>query len=917
MALTVTQAYKDVQARRSGKAARVTVRYKRRYFDPGAVAFVYESNWKTIAMRDIVDPGDIVSQLDTTQPGIFKSSTITLRLKNTDNRWVRSVNDPSVFAADSVAPNGYYDDDTIFQVLDGHLLPDGSWEDVPQFTGYAFDIIPLPKMGYVEIPVSASYLAEKCAATKVNRAVTAEAVAPSVVDEPLNPSPGDGTTAILKTRTGNVISVSAVKANGVALTLTTDYTVSIPTDGTPATITLTNPASWNGQALTWTGVTGTLLTQSMAVASITSVFADGVALTQGQDYTVSIPADAVGQSKITLVDPELWIGKAFTWTGTKGVLNKKVEEAVALYCDAAGIVSASRSIQSVLFPGGLSASKTIDSEADWEAGTLLQNITTTSVPGSIKKAWTLIDDFSDNNYTASPVWTLRDSGGHSPGNGNVSASSGYLEVGIASQFWVLAIDTPWNKPVGSFQYKVNVVSLSSPGNSNVGDGATVVFFQTAAASGSGTFSGYGLRWNLNYDGGSNNQVQLVRFDGANSSGGTVIANLGTFTTGSHAWTVSRDGSGSFTVYRDGVSVGSGTDSTYLSNAQFGVAAVTINTSASLTIRVDDIYYSDSLNNTSAASSAAAVAEYIFNLLTTPTALGRLDHFEVLNGGSAAYLTSSAPDSGGSPGTWDALQAIGVGNQMMSTPRQWLKLRVEITADPVSGASPEVQKLIAHFTTSTVTLSQVAPTSGTAWDRIQALAQMCNYETGWDESGTFFFRSRSVAGAAVISLDPWTNLVDLDDTHAGWDRVYTMAHASQPPYEYYYGSTDAGEAEPTSERRFGSIPLDMNFGGELLANDAVIAQGAAQLAWQEFHLPKWRCRATIKYAAWLQKSDPVSLTYVPDPKMLDNVAGDPLQTPGAAGPVGVALAIAKKMKIVGITRQQKARTMQLLLEEILS
>jgi hypothetical protein len=110
---------------------------------------------------------------------------------------------------------------------------------------------------------------------------------------------------------------------------------------------------------------------------------------------------------------------------------------------------------------------------------------------------------------------------------------------------------------------------------------------------------------------------------------------------------------------------------------------------------------------------------------------------------------------------------------------------------------------------------------------------------------------------------------------------------------------------------------MNFGGELLANDAVIAQGAAQLAWQEFHLPKWRCRATIKYTSWLQMSDPVSLTYVPDPKMLDNVAGDPLQTPGAAGPVGVALAIAKKMKIVGITRQQKARTMQLLLEEILS
>jgi hypothetical protein len=920
MALTVTQNYKDVQSRRSGKAARITVQYKRRYFDAGAVAFVYESAWRTLSMRDVVDPGDIVSQLDTTEPGIFKSSTVTLRLRNHDNRWFRSVNDPSIFAADAVATSGYYDDYTLFQILDGHRLPNGDWEDVPQFTGYAFDFTPIPKSGYVEVPISASLLAEKCGATKVNTAVTTEAVADSVTDETLNPSPGDGSTAILKTRSGNVISVTSVKADGVALTLTTQYTVSIPTDGTPATITLVSPATWNGKALTWSGVTGDLLTQSLAVASVSTLFADGSALIQGEDYTVSIATDAVGPAKITLVDATLWIGKSFTWSGTKGVINKKVEEAVALYCDAAGITSASRSIQAVLFPGGLSSSKTIDSQGDWEAGTLLQNITTVSAPGSIRRSWTLIDDFSDNDYTANPVWTVRDSGGgFGSASVSFSAASGYLAVAESggSGFKIFALDTPWSRSTGSYRFTVNVVSFSAAGVSNGNDGQVIMFFQTAAASSTGQVTGYGLRFNLNYDAGSNNQVQLVRIDGTNTSSGAVLANLGTFTTGSHIWTVSRDGSGNFTVYRDGVSIGTATDNTYGTSAQFGVTGVISASSDSLSIRLDDIYWSDSLDNTTASSSAAAVAEYQFNLLTTPSALGRLDHFEILNGGSILLETASAPDSGGSPGTWEALQAIDGSNQMLSTPQQWLKIRVEITAASGTAASPELQKLVAHFTTSTVTLSQVAPTSGSVWDKIQALAQMCNYETGWDESGVFYFRSRSVTGDAVIAIDPWTNLVDLDDTHTGWDRVFTVGHASQTPYEYFYGSADAGEAEPTSERRFGSIPLDLDFSGELLANDSVIAKGAAQLAWEEFHLPKWRCRATIKYTSWLQMSDAVSLTYVPDPKMLDNVVGDPLQKPGAAGAVGIALAIAKKMKIVGITRQQKARTMQLLLEEILS
>ncbi len=909
MAIAVSQAYKDVHARKSGKIARVVIQYKRRYFDAGAGAFAYEPNWHVLQQRDFVDPGEIVDQLDVAEPNVFKATTVTLRLNNTRNQWVRSVNDPSAFAADALAPNGYYDDQTVFQILYGYKLPDGTWEDCPQFTGYAFDYTPLAKQGYMEVAVSSSLLAESCAATKINTAVTGEAMALSVVDEPLNPSPGDGTTAVLKTTATGVISVANVKANGVALTLTTDYSISIPTDGTAAKITLVSPSAQAGKALTWSGVTGNLLTTSSAVAVVKTIYADASALTQGADYTVSIPTNAVGPAQITLIDPELWIGKAFTWDGTKGALNKTLEQAVAMYCDAAGIGSGMRNIQTVIFPGGLSGKKIIDSQTDWQAATSLTNISTIDIPGSITRNGQLIDDFSDNNYTSNPIWTAT-----AKNSASADASSGSLNIVAANTSGSMSMETAYTQATGSWRFGLNMASFAGAGSVNGRDGATVMFQQTVARTYSGISpqrTGYGLRWNLNFNSGGSNQLQLVRFDG--NYNGTVLANLGTFSTGSNTYLVTRDGSGVMSVYINGVFVGTATDNTYTTCAYIGYDVVD-SSGHNVSSFLDDLYYFATVLGT---ATDIGVAEYVFNLLSTPTALGTLDHFENLNGGSVVLKTACAPDSAGSPGSFDALQTLGAGNQMTSTARQWLKIRVEITPAAGGVVSPEVQKLVANFTLSSVTLSQVAPTSGTAWDKIQVYARMCNYETGWDSTGILFFRSRTVSGSPVIDLDPWTNIIDVDDTHPGWDRVFNIGHASQPPYEYYYSGADAGEAEPTSERRFGPIQRDLDFSGELVANDAAIGFAAAQVAYLDNFRPRWRCRVPSKLIPWLEMSDPVALTMVPDRKLIENIAGDPLQQSGFAGAQGVALAIKKKMKIVGRTKTLKAATADLLLEEILS
>jgi hypothetical protein len=900
MSLTVSSTFKDVQRKRFGKKARIRVGYKRRYFDAGTMDYVYEPDFNWLTMSEVVDPQEIVHQLDVLEPGIFKSSTVTLRLRNTRNEWQKDASDPSRFAADARAVSGYDDVDVIFQVTDGFQLPDGTWEDVPQFTGYAYDFKPSPQGGYVEVPVSATLLLDRCPATKVNTAVTGEDVALSAVGEELSPYTGDGTTAVLKTKSSGVIQVVAVYATNpstgavTTLTLTTDYTVTIPTDGREATVTLVSPSSWTGKNFTADVINKDLLTTSKGVVSVKALYADGTKLTQGSDYTVSIPGD-VAPAQMTLAEPELWVGKSFTWDGTKGSLNLKVEAAVGLFCDAAGVTSSMRSIVPVVFPGGVSGSKTLDAQDDWEAGTLLQNLDTKTVPGAILRGWFLIDDFSDGDYTADPTWTVGASGG------GISVVSSFLRVsaGVSSRAFLY---TPLAKSYGAWSWRSRIIAgtggyvyFSCSGTDPIVSGGTgyYLLFYNGAPYGTGAFL-YRVEP-------SSSDVLLASYNSAGALS-------------DHVWTVTRDETGAFNVFMDGVSVMTATDNKWTSADYFHVEEP-INSS---TIEISNIYYSAQAQpGPFTLSNADAVGEWVFDLTTTPTAAGIMDVYSILNGGTVVIKTAWAPDSSGSPGTWDTLQALGAGNTIQGMPKQWLKVRAELNPAAGTMTSPEVQKLVAHFTTADVTLSLIAPTSGTAYAFVQKYAATCGYETGVDEAGIFYFRPRAVAADSVLDLDPWTNLVKVDDVSKGWDQVYTIAHVSAPPYDYYYDSAAAGESAPTRERTYGSVQHDIDLSGIIFANDALIGQSAAQADWEERSRPKWRCRATAKSAAWVQLADAVNLTYVPDPKMLDNVAGDPMQTPGAAGAASVALAVKKKMKVIGAARNLVKRTTQWQLQEILS
>lgn len=830
--ITVTQAFKDVHARRSGKDARVLIRYKRRRWDTATLDYVYESSWQTLQMRDFVDPGEIPSQLDVGEPNVFKSTAITLRLRNTDNRWHKSANSPSIFAAGGEAADGWDDYKTLFQVTWGYKLADGTWEDIPQFTGYAYDFTPLPGQGYMQVSVSASLLAERTAASKINTKVT-----------------------------------------GGALNI-------------PGTSPLTNIHD---------GVTADLTTDEVGVISVTKVYADGTQLVLEEDYTVAGTRE-VGAATVTLLEPGLWSGMEMTWDGYTGQMDKTIEQLVALLCDEMGVTSSSRAIQNVVYPGGLSASRTLDSEAEWAAGLSLSNVSATLTPGSLRASWSLLDDFSDGEYANNPTWSVIAIGG----GGSITAAGGELAVSSGGTVNAgSAISTPLAQTTGTWQFRMK-------SNADTTTGGYVAFFTNSTAFASGNLDGPGYAIRI-----ASGNAYFVRYSGTSPSVPVTIISIGSVGTGYHTYRITRTSAGEWEVFLDGVSVGTATDTTYTSAGYF-IVWQTVGFSGNLTTTVDDIYYSPDINPTT------YVADYQYNLGSTPAALGTITTLETLNGGTITVQTATAPDSGSSPaapGAYDAFQVLGAGGQMQSTPRQWLKIRVTFTLASGSLVSPQLHKLVARFTSSVVTVSLAMP-SGSVWDQVQKYAKMANYETGFDASGTFFFRARAVSGDTVIDLTPWKNISGPpDDTHPGYDEVVNIGRVNAGGQEFFYDKDDAAEVEPTSERRFGPIEKPLDFSGDLLANDVQLAQAIAQVQYEDNKDPYFRCRVPIKHVPWLELSDPVSLTWVPDPKMIENYAGDPLQLPGFAGPQGVALAIERRMKVVGITKKLLACQADLLLKEL--
>jgi hypothetical protein len=787
-------------------------------------AFVNEANPKILTEADVASFGVIPHEVDSPLRNIYRTEMVTITVYNEQNQWIASPATPSFFAADSVSGDLGYRFHKTLMQIQ---------------TGYELSngttewvprftgwCLSRPSMGG---GVAEIQLASKSAylLEKSDAAEVSQAVGPL---ENCNPATGDGSNKSFASTSSGVDYLNDIQVNGTSLNAdeySADNFNQVPVPGNAGAVTLTLAA----------------------------------APTAG--YTVKC-------------------------SGLKWLQNKTIEYLLAAIFTAAGISASEYQIDPVTVPGDAAASHTLDSEADFETYNTAVNATTAQTPGSLKRKWFLIDDFSDLEFTSNPVWTLINSAGTS-----VSAASGNLVTGgnVSPGHGQPCLSTPFAKNTGVWRW-------------NLGNGTLYFLMNSNATDGFGNPSGGGY----SIDRPTSDTIRLWRAREA------VLLTVSGVTAGTREVQVSRTQDGVFTLYIDGINKGTVTDTTYTD-----ASCILVN---GFSMTLGGIYWSgDTTAIGSAPSSATTVVTYIIDLLSVPTALGLLDRSQALNGGSVTYKTACAADSGGSPGTFDALTEIDGNGQMLSTPKQWLKL--EITITPNGYDTPEVQRLVINFTVSQLTVSLAVHSGLTGQAATEQYVGFVDYETGDDAYGHRFVRSKDTSADPAVVLDQESGVVVILGADTGEDGICNVGRARQGGFVSTYRGSDAGEAAPTSEQEYGPcLPQsgEIALPEIMLANSVNITAARARLAYQRGYRAKPPIRAIIWDVPWLETGDVVTFSLYDHPKLRQIIAFDPLNRAGSSffsiGEAQNVIARDLRMKVLELKPDLDTNQAEVLLETIL-
>jgi hypothetical protein len=829
----VSAAFKYAWAKKTGKRARIKVSYMRRYWNGSAMA--YEAAWTDLMENKISQVGDITQNLDTDFESVFDSTQVTLIADNARNQWLQGQTSGSIFAADAVAPSGYFLKSTKIRVQWGYQLSDGTVEYCTLFTGVIVDILPTSDKATVSILAQDfSYLMQAQSATAVSDAITGGACT----------ALGDGTTKVFTTSDTGIDHLNSVYVAGVAVT-SNFWSISNVNQAGPASITLKNAPS---------------------------------------------------------------AGQAVTYDGLKWKQSMQIETIVGLLCDVSGISVGTRTIAPVIFPG-LSGSKTVNSQSGWKTGSSMINIDPDYIPDSIIADW-----------VANPAaWSV---GGYM----QVSGTIPLLQIPYPRFSGTASAQQP--AAYGTFSWTMFCLVQ------HTGAYGKVWFISDSPSN---PQNGYCLQKS---NGGYMQETwSLIKVKGGSSTVLTSVTLDLALGTTDGCITITRDPSGNFTVYRatryqntPGTQLLSAIDNDVITSSYMFVDVDTQMTQSPPAFVMTSITWGAGVAPAyggvySVPSDPTVPISYTiggqwtsaeFDILSVPTALGTLDHQEILNGGMVTYLTAfhASPGQAYSDGEFQAISNI---NQILSSPARYFKVRVIITPGSGVFASPEVQQIVVNFTVSTVTLTLANNSNKNCWDMVQRYAQMCGYATGFDSIGNFSFKPKSVSGSPIM---PWTgsNVISkISRWETGLQKIVNTGRVTFANKQTVYDCNSAGEAHPNSVDINGSLD---GGGGEdwsdiLLANDVDIASARSRIIHDQRHVEKIRMTIDGKIVPWIDPLDVISTTYLEDPKFANNIAGDPLQLPGFAGANPQVLANGLVCKIIGAIYKPDSASGQYIVEEVLS
>lgn len=579
-------------------------------------------------------------------------------------------------------------------------------------------------------------------------------------------------------------------------------------------------------------------TANPGVGIIDEVSVAGIKKVPGTDYEISdLDSPSLG-AKITFSTPQSAVRISYRYWHQ----NQRVEELISDLLTAAGIESANQDVDPVIFSNPIFSSFTIDSAADWLAGTGAR-IDFASVPGSI--GIDIFDavhsqTFDDFNSPPPPTWTPEGNLTWStPASNFRFVKSDVTKMGVSTAP-LIVIGVHLNAQIGKWSFSMSEMDASAD--------KVIIGFAVAGFLYFGTspFYPYALKGNFlrvqatPYSGGPDDLWELFIND--------VLVASAYFNAPAGVQTVEmwRYPSGLSKIFCAGQLVMQGQSIAVVPSNTFGFASG--QGAFSSQHDFDDIV----------VPSPVFTAEWsspTFDLSVGVINIGHLFADHQLGPDSIITYSTRTSTNGSS---WDSWLPLAANGQVRSAVKRYIQVRVQMTHDAESYYVPIVNSIRVEFQTQTATISLAKFTGKTVYEAIQSLGQFSNYEWGFSPTEVFFFRQKTVDKDPDEIIVREGDIVSVSGMTTGYDRVYSEVRVT-------YGSFTAvlrasGQEPRDALARFGVRVFSLDVADIVIGNDSDIASGVAKIFFNQLTKPRRRFKIACRFLPYLELSDTILVSF---------------------------------------------------------